>query len=102
MFLGLNTAAQGLQKMSPNISQGFFGFASNNQVWTVTALGKEYQWDAGETLAALNYFKDQAGTSADQAAKSLAFWSDLLIEKGKIYLPYWEEKFRQLFVSQNR
>lgn len=102
VFLGLNAAAQGLEKMSPDISRGFFECTLDNQIVTVTALGSEYHFDARDTLDTLSDLKYQAQKSADQCKQSVAFWGNMLVERGKKYLPLWEEKYRELIFIQEK
>ncbi|ATW25359.1 hypothetical protein [Candidatus Formimonas warabiya] len=45
VFLGLNAAAQGLQKMAPGFPQHVFAVTMEENIWSVTAIGTQYQWD---------------------------------------------------------
>ncbi|MEL7566662.1 MAG: hypothetical protein AAGU27_17530 [Dehalobacterium sp.] len=96
VLLGLNAAAQGLEKMSPDISHGFLEFSFHNQTITVTALGKEYHFDAGGTMNMMSNIKNQAYRSADQCIQAIVFW-------GKKYYPNWKEKYQELiFIIQKK
>jgi len=91
VFLGLNAAAQGLEKMSPDISHGFLEFSENNQIITVTALGRDYHFDAGGTLNTISNLKNQTQQCADKFIQAIVFW-------GKKYFPDFAEKYRQLIL----
>lgn len=85
VFLGINAAAHGLEKMSPTISCDFFELNFNDEIVTVTALGRDYQFDAGKTIDRFSYLKH-----------FLTSWGNMLLERGKEYLPYWQEQYRKL------
>ncbi|HHT62833.1 MAG: hypothetical protein ACOX4H_11520 [Bacillota bacterium] len=57
VILGLNTAAQGLGKMSPEIPHEFVKFSIDNTFLKVTLLGREYGIDTRAILNSLNYLK---------------------------------------------
>lgn len=102
VFLGLNAAAQGLEKMSPDISHGFLEFTSNNQVITVTALGREYHFDARGTLDTISYLKNRADQSTIQCKRSVVFWGNMLLDRGGEYFTYWGEKYRELIIYSGK
>jgi len=100
VVLGLNAAAQGLEKMSPDISHEFLTFSSNNQVLKVTALGREYYYDARGALNTLVYVKNKAALWGERWKDRSIFWGNLIWEKGSTYLRFVEERFHNLFEQE--
>ncbi|MCR6544950.1 hypothetical protein [Dehalobacterium formicoaceticum] len=82
VFLGLNMAAQGVEKMSPEISQVIFRLTTENQIVHVSALGREYQWDSGIALSRIQMIKDQGRELYFQAKKIVFFWGKKLLNTG--------------------
>jgi hypothetical protein len=90
VVLGLNTAAQGLEKMSPNISHGFLELSLNNQIIKVTALGREYNFDARDTLNTIGDIRNRVERSGEH-------WK----QRGSAYLRFWEERFQEILFYQS-
>lgn len=87
VLLGLNAAAQGLGKMSPDVSPSFLELSINNQTITTTVIGETYFFDAGGILNKLGYFKNQAVQLTDQCQRNTVFWIKIIIGAWEKYSP---------------
>jgi hypothetical protein len=102
VVLGLHTAAQGLEKMSPDISSGFFKISSENRLVTVTALGREYYFDAGNAVCKMELLMAKGEDLGKRWKQQSVFWGNLVLEKSRAFFPRLEEWFQFLRTEHAR
>jgi len=71
MVIGLNTAAQGLQRMAPDMSEKIIECRVNNNVLILKALGKSFICDMQKGRGIFDGLKARA---MDHALKALSFF----------------------------
>ena len=101
VVLGLHTAAQGLEKMSPEISSGFFKISAENQLVTVTALGREYCFDTGSAVSKMELIMTKGEDLGKRWKEQSVFWGNLVLEKSRTLLSYLEKWFQDLIWDQD-
>ncbi len=93
VLLGLHVAAQGLEKISPEIPHRVFSFSAKNDVCTVVFLEREYSWNARETIKAAYLGKTKAKEAIDhvtqKTGQAISRGFSFLAEKYQTYAPQW-------------